>query len=207
MSRYALSGCLILSLLFAVPALAAEQDRDAMLLAYFEVWNSGDLDRLNAIVAPDFKRNGRPEESCRSRAELKQLIAQARTIFTVDDYMTEEHGGAMRGSFYGVHAEVDRIVDRRHPAQRLLSLELDAARRFLLDLRLFDGHALSAVSGLGFSHARALRSRLLADPAGDPLRSGKLITAFLVLGPLLLVTELRQVPLDLRCQVALLATR
>lgn len=116
MSRRAFHACLILSFLFAAPPLAAEQDRDALLLAYFEVWNSGEVDRLNAIVAPDFKRTGGPDESCRSRAELKQLIAQARTIFkrfrlTVDDYMTEEHGGAMRGSFYGVHAEVDRIAE------------------------------------------------------------------------------------------------
>lgn len=115
MSRRVLKGCLILSLLFAVPSIA-EEERDAMLLAYFEVWNSGEVDRLDAIVAPDFRRNGGPDESCGSRAELKQLITQSRANFkrfqlTLDDYMTEERGGAMRGSFYGVHAEVDRIVE------------------------------------------------------------------------------------------------
>ena len=115
MSRRVLKGYLILSLLFAVPSFA-EPDRDAMLLAYFEVWNSGEIDRLDTMVAADFRRNGGPDEACGSRAELKQLITQARTNFkrfrlTLDDYMTEERGGAMRGSFYGVHAEVDRIVE------------------------------------------------------------------------------------------------
>lgn len=116
MYRRCVVGCLILSLLIVVPALGSEQKNDALLLAYFEAWNSGDVDLLDSIVTPDFKRNGGPDESVRSRAELKQLIVQARTIFkrfqlTIDDYMTEKQGGAMRGSFYGVHREVDRIAE------------------------------------------------------------------------------------------------
>ena len=121
-----MTGCLMLSLWFAVPSFGAEGDRDAMLLAYVEVWNSGELERLDAIVAADFERHGGPDELCGSREELKKLIAQTRTIYkrfrlTVDDYMTEERGGAMRGSFYGVHAEVDRIVE--FPLMTMFSFE------------------------------------------------------------------------------------
>ena len=70
----ALPGCLMLFFLVAVPALGAEQDLDANLLAYFEVWNSGELDRLDGIVSADFKRHGGPDESCGSRQELKAMI-------------------------------------------------------------------------------------------------------------------------------------
>ena len=113
--RPALLGCLLLPLMLAMPA-GAEDDRDATLLAYFGIWNSGDLDRLDAIVTPDFQRHGGPDESCTSRHELKRLIARARTNFkrfrlSIDDHMTEEGGGAMRGSFYGVHREVDRVIE------------------------------------------------------------------------------------------------
>ncbi len=46
----------------------------------------------------------------------KVLITRSRAIykhlrFDLEDYMTEERGGAMRGSFYGVHAEINRIVE------------------------------------------------------------------------------------------------
>ncbi len=116
MSRRRLLGCVLLSLSLAVSPVAAEPDPDAALLAYFEAWNSGDVDRLDAIVAPDFKRHGGPEESVASLEQLKQLIVRTRTIYkhlrlTLDDYMTSVDGGAMRGSFYGVHAEVDRVVE------------------------------------------------------------------------------------------------
>ncbi len=114
--RPALTACLLLPLVLATPVAGDDGDLDATLLAYFEVWNSGDLDRLDQIVAPDFQRHGGPDESCVSRRELKQLIARSRTNFkryrlTVDDHMTEARGGAMRGSFYGVHREVDRVVE------------------------------------------------------------------------------------------------
>ena len=116
MRRLTLHSCLALTLLAGVPTANAEQSADATLLAYFDIWSHGDLDRLEALVAPDFQRHGGPDESCNSRDELKDLIAQTRRIYkhvriTVEDHMTEADAGAMRGSFYGVHAEVDRVVE------------------------------------------------------------------------------------------------
>lgn len=114
--RLVLLACTMLPLFFGAPACDASESLDALLLAYVEAWNTGELDRLEAIVTADFKRHAGPDESCSSRAELERLIEQTRTIykhlrFTVDDHMTETRGGAFRGSFYGVHAEVNRVVE------------------------------------------------------------------------------------------------
>ena len=116
MSSRSLLGSVLLSLSLAAPAFAGEPDLDAVLLAYFDVWSRGDVERLDEVVTPDFRRHGGPEESCGSRGELKKLIARTRAIYkhvriNLDDHMTGGDGGAMRGSFYGVHAEVDRIVE------------------------------------------------------------------------------------------------
>ena len=85
--------CLILSLLLAAPSVGAERDLDAILLAYVDVWSSGELHRLDEIIAPDFRRHGGPDESCSSRQQLKNLIEQTRTIYkhvrlSIDDHMT-----------------------------------------------------------------------------------------------------------------------
>lgn len=117
MSRWlVLLGCAWILLVPGPMAAGAEDPRDATLLAYYDVWNSGRLGRLEQLVTEDFQRHGGPSESCTSRDELKQLIAQSRKIFkhlrfSIDDHMSEERGGAVRGSFYGVHNEIDRVVE------------------------------------------------------------------------------------------------
>ena len=97
-------------------SLAAETvDREALLAAYVEVWNTGELDRLDEIIAADFQRHAGPDESVRSRNDLRELISQSQAIWrdlriTVDDQMTTADSGAFRGEFHGVHAEVGGVV-------------------------------------------------------------------------------------------------
>lgn len=96
---------------------AAElENRDAQIRAYVDVWNTGELDRLDELVASDFQRHAGPDESCRSLSDLRELIAQTRTIWkplriTIDDQMTTGDNGAFRGGFYGVHAEVGGVIE------------------------------------------------------------------------------------------------
>ena len=88
----------------------------ATLLAYIDAWNTSDVDRLDALVAADFQRHAGPDESCRSLAELKQLVSSTHAIWnnlrlTVDDSMATDTGGALRGSFYGVHRPTSGIIE------------------------------------------------------------------------------------------------
>ena len=135
-------------LLSGLAPAGAEQDADATLLAYFEAWSHGDLDRLEELVAPDFRRHGGPDESCESREDLKRLIAQTRRIYkhvriTVEDHLSAGDQGAMRGSFYGVHAEVDRIVE--FPLMSMVRFEEGrVAEEWVL------GNNFLALVGLGF---------------------------------------------------------
>ena len=115
--RFVSLACGALLLAFATPTSANEpQVLDEVLLAYVEAWNSGRLSRLDQIVTDDFRRHAGPGESCTSAEQLAQLIRQSRKVykrlrFEVDDHMTEARGGAFRGSFYGVHSEIDRVVE------------------------------------------------------------------------------------------------
>ncbi len=108
---------LLLSLLvLTVPSTAIAQDADAVLRAYIEVWNSGEVDHLDQLVTPDFRRHAGPEESPGSIAGLKRIIERTRTIYshlriTVDDQMTEGDRGASRGRFTGVHRDVNAMID------------------------------------------------------------------------------------------------
>jgi hypothetical protein len=93
----------------------AQTTEEAVLLSYIQVWNTGDLDRLESLVTADFRRNAGPSESCESIEELKKVISGVRATFDhlelrVDDQMVENDQGALRGEFYGVHRGVNRVV-------------------------------------------------------------------------------------------------
>ncbi len=85
------------------------------LARYIEIWNSGEIDRLDEIVAPDFTRHAGPDESCSSLDELKTIIVRTRVNWkrleiTVDDSVVEDDKGAYRGEFWGVHGQTNRII-------------------------------------------------------------------------------------------------
>ena len=91
------------------------ESRGALLTAYVDIWNTGELDRLDELVSPDFQRHAGPDESCRSRGDLKKLINQTRATWnhlriTIDDQVTTDDDGAYRGEFYGVHAKVGGVI-------------------------------------------------------------------------------------------------
>ncbi len=94
---------------------AAAADLEAVLTAYVDVWNTGEIDRLDEIVASDFERHAGPDESCRSIRDLGKLITRSQSIWrdlqiTIDDRMIAGDNGAFRGEFRGVHAEVGGVV-------------------------------------------------------------------------------------------------
>jgi hypothetical protein len=108
-----------IALVIAAPTVSLSQedaDGETLLSAYVEIWNGGDLGRLGTLVTPDFRRHGGPDESCRSVAELERLITGARRVWkrlriTVEDSMATPEGGAVRGSFYGVHRTTNGIIE------------------------------------------------------------------------------------------------
>jgi len=88
----------------------------AALEAYVEAWNTGDLNRLTDVVAPGFERHAGPAERCRSLADLEELIHATRAVYenlriTLDDRVIEGDRGAFRGSFYGVHQQVNGVIE------------------------------------------------------------------------------------------------
>lgn len=97
----------------AVPS--SQADLDAVLATYLEVWNTGELERLDDIVNDDFARHAGPSESPSSRQGLKELIRESRRLyrrltFEVDDLFTIGDRGAMRGTFRGGYKDTDRAV-------------------------------------------------------------------------------------------------
>lgn len=94
---------------------AAAAEPDDVLLAYLEIWNTGEVDTLEEIVTQDFVRHAGPDESVRSRAELARLVTRTRSLYervriTTDDQMVAGGKGAFRGTFYGVHRKTRGIV-------------------------------------------------------------------------------------------------
>ena len=94
---------------------AAPENREALLAAYVDIWNTGELDRLDELVSSNFQRHAGPDEWCRSRSDLKELISQTRSTWnhlriTIDDQVTTNDDGAYRGEFYGVHAKVGGVI-------------------------------------------------------------------------------------------------
>jgi hypothetical protein len=108
-----------IALVIAVPAVSLSQeeaDGETLLSAYVEIWNGGDLEKLGTLVTRDFRRHGGPDESCRSVAELERLVTGARRVWkrlriTVEDSMATPEGGAIRGSFYGVHRTTNGVIE------------------------------------------------------------------------------------------------
>jgi hypothetical protein len=94
---------------------ADPESQEALLTAYVDIWNTGELERLDGLVSSDFQRHAGPDESCRSRGDLKKLINQTRATWnhlriTIDDQVTTDDDGAYRGEFYGVHAQVGGVI-------------------------------------------------------------------------------------------------
>ena len=100
-------------------AMAQAQGGEAapdVVAAYFAIWNGGSADDLGDVVTADFRRHAGPGERVESREELAALIATTRSIYDpfelrVDAHHAGRDGGAARGTFYGVHTEVRRVVE------------------------------------------------------------------------------------------------
>lgn len=122
--RLALVGGLALAFGVGFPLAAMAQVEGAevgaatpdVVAAYFAIWNGGSVDALDEVVTADFRRHAGPGEGAASREELTALIATTRSIYDpfelrIDDHYAAGDGGAARGTFHGVHAEVRRVVE------------------------------------------------------------------------------------------------
>ena len=87
-----------------------------VVAAYLAIWNSGSVEDLDDVVTADFRRHAGPGERVESREALAALIATTRQLYhpfelRIDDHYAAGGGGAARGTFYGVHSEVRRVVE------------------------------------------------------------------------------------------------
>ena len=100
--------CMTASLLWLLlgswPA-QADSRTEEVLRAYVEVWNTGDLDRLDTLVTEDFQRHG-GFASADSREKLRSIIQSSRRFYSglhieVFDVVANPEKGAMRWRFSG----------------------------------------------------------------------------------------------------------
>jgi hypothetical protein len=80
----------------AVTAMRAAADSQGKMLAaiatWVEAWDTGKVDGLDAITAPDFRRTA-PDQNANGLDELKALIAQVHQIYP-DFHITNDASGA-----------------------------------------------------------------------------------------------------------------
>ncbi len=110
----ALAAAGLLPLLGTSPILGEPTTED-VVRAYVEVWNSGELDRLDELLTEDFKRHG-GFGAVDSRDALKRVIRNSRGFYRglhieVDDVVANPRKGAMRLRFTGRWGETRFVLD------------------------------------------------------------------------------------------------
>lgn len=144
-------------------------DLDTVLATYLEVWQTGELERLDDIVSEDFIRHAGPTESPSSRQGLKDLIRDSRRLyrrltFEVDEVFTVGERGAMRGTFRGGYKDTDRAV--HFPVMSLYRFEDGRlAEEWIL------ANNLSTLIGLSFTVAPPGYTILPPEAAGETRES------------------------------------
>jgi steroid delta-isomerase-like uncharacterized protein len=125
--------------LFAALAQAAATGNADLIRRYFAVWNSGDLDELDRILAPEYINHTPSTPHVPPGPDgLKPIIASFRAAFPdlyfeiVEVIATDEHAvarvvmtGTHRGSLFGIAAtgkrvKVDQINIERIQAGRIV---------------------------------------------------------------------------------------
>lgn len=116
-SSPARAGLVLAALLLLVGPipLLGESENKAVLHAYIQAWNSGDLESLDSIVTEDFVRHGN-YGSVDSRDDLKKRIQASRTFYQnlhieVQDSFASDTKGAMRWRFKGGYGETSFEID------------------------------------------------------------------------------------------------
>jgi hypothetical protein len=105
----------VLVLLFGAWPMLAESPNEALLRAYIEAWNSGNLELLDSIVTDGFVRHGN-YGSTNSREGLKQRISDFHGFYRnlhieVQDSFASDTKGAMRWRFTGGYGETSFEID------------------------------------------------------------------------------------------------
>ena len=100
----------------AVPSLGGEESK-ALLDAYVEVWMTGELDKLDSIVAEDFKRHASPNTTTSSLGELKEAITSFRQMYpdltaTVKETVIENGKAAIWWIMTGTQKEPEKKMER-----------------------------------------------------------------------------------------------
>lgn len=113
-ARTAAAALGVLALVFS--SVAQGEELDPVLESYIEVWNTGEVDRLEELVAPGFRRHAGPDESVDSIAALADLITNTQSIYdpleiSIDDATRTSDRAAFRGRFYGVHKAVNGVIE------------------------------------------------------------------------------------------------
>lgn len=108
MSRRPRPGCFAaagLLLVFGAPQAWSEETTEDVLRAYVEVWNTGEVDRLDDLLTEDFRRHG-GFGAVDSRDALRGVIEKSRRFYRdlhiePFDVLANPHKGAMRFRFTG----------------------------------------------------------------------------------------------------------
>lgn len=103
-----LAAALLLNVISTVPAAGAERGNRELLEAYIEVWNSGEVERLDQILAPDFVHQDGSRPARASVAAMKEQIrglhaAHENLRLSVHDLIAGPDHGALRFSVEGVY--------------------------------------------------------------------------------------------------------
>lgn len=82
--------------------------KDALVKAWTRAWDLGEVEALDDLLAPDYRRRTRSSESGQSRDELKAMITTTRMAFpdlvtVVDDVVEDGDRMAIRWHSTGRH--------------------------------------------------------------------------------------------------------
>lgn len=82
--------------------------KDLLITAWERAWDDGDVDALDALLAPGYRRRTRSSENGQTRDELKASITTTRMAFpdlstVIDDLLEEDERMAIRWHSTGHH--------------------------------------------------------------------------------------------------------
>lgn len=145
-SRSIVLGCLLS--FSPLTTAASELDNRALLETYIDVWNHGELDRLDQILAPGFERHDSGNLAADSLVKAKERIAWSRDLYgdlrlDVHELEVGAERGLMRYTFNGIYGETGKRVEQIN-----LAMYRFAGGR-IIEERV-QGDAAAFLAGLGY---------------------------------------------------------
>jgi steroid delta-isomerase-like uncharacterized protein len=86
----------------------ADERRELIAAAWADAWDHGDVDALDGLLSPDYRRRSTPDEEGLSLTEFKASIVATRSAFpdlrtTVEEIVVEGDRAAVRWHSHGRH--------------------------------------------------------------------------------------------------------